>query len=188
MEARRALAVGGMQPGADLPADWTVILGSEHHAVNMALGDGEATLSRNGGKAHTLVTDWVPGTNLFEAVLDGEPFAVSFSQRKGGLFVRHRGAALPVIVCSPRHGELYHKLPEKVAPDTSKLIISPMPGLVVSMDVQVGQEVKAGEGVCVVEAMKMQNIIRAEANGKVSAIHVDAGAAVAADEVMVEFE
>ena len=72
-------------------------------------------------------------------------------------------------------------------PDTSKLVISPMPGLVVSMDVAVGQEVQAGEAVCVVEAMKMQNIIRAEATGTVKAINVEAGASVAADEIMVEF-
>ena len=66
--------------------------------------------------------------------------------------------------------------------------MSPMPGLVVSMDVELGQEVKSGEAVCVVEAMKMQNIIRAEADGVVKAINVGAGDSVAADEIMVEFE
>ena len=74
------------------------------------------------------------------------------------------------------------------AADLSKLIMSPMPGLVVSMDVEIGQEVKSGEAVCVVEAMKMQNIIRAEADGVVKAINVGAGDSVAADENMVEFE
>ena len=83
--------------------------------------------------------------------------------------------------------DLHARLPEKEKPDTSKLIISPMPGLVVSMDVELGQEVQEGEAVCVVEAMKMQNIIRAEANGTVKAINVGAGDSVAADEIMVEF-
>lgn len=173
--------------GANFPSDWVVILGGRQYPVELELGDGEATLKR-GETGQTLVTQWVPGTNLFEGTLDGNAFAVSFERKKTGLHIRHRGAGLPVTVCSPRLAELYAGLPEKEAADTSKLIISPMPGLVVSMDVELGQEVKSGEGVCVVEAMKMQNIIRAEADGVVKAINVEAGNPVAADEIMVEFE
>ena len=170
--------------------DWVVILGKAQHVLKVTLREGEATLKigKGKGKSHTLVTNWLPGSNLFEGVLDGEAFAVSFEPKKNGLHIRHRGATERVIVCSPTQAALYARLPEKEAPDTSKLIISPMPGLVVSMDVALGQEVKAGEGVCVVEAMKMQNIIRAEADGKVKAINVEAGSPVAADEIMVEFE
>ncbi|MEM8633538.1 MAG: acetyl/propionyl/methylcrotonyl-CoA carboxylase subunit alpha [Pseudomonadota bacterium] len=167
--------------------NWSVLLGSDRYDLSVELGAGEATIMRE-DKNHSLVTDWLPGKNLFEGILDGEAFAVSFSRSKTGSIVRHRGAALPVIVTRPRIADLYQRLPEKEAPDTSKLIMSPMPGLVVSIDVEVGQDVKPGEGVCVVEAMKMQNIIRAEAEGKVKAINVEPGAAVAADEVMVEFE
>lgn len=176
--------------------DWVMILGREHYPISVLIQDdplsdedGETLASlKVNGKAYDLTTDWVPGTNLFEGALDGVPFAVSFEPRKSGLHIRHRGAAERLTICSPRQAELYARLPEKEAPDTSKLIISPMPGLVVSMDVEVGQEVKAGEGVCVVEAMKMQNIIRAEADGKVASINVGAGDAVAADEIMVAFE
>ena len=176
--------------------EWVVILNGEHHTVRMLIEDDplygdtdDVTASMQYGEtSYELVTNWLPGTNLFEGVLNGTPFALSFEPKKSGLHIRHRGAIMPVTVCSPRHAELYARLPEKEAPDTSKLIISPMPGLVVSMDVAVGQEVKSGEGVCVVEAMKMQNIIRAEADGVVKAINVEAGAAVAADEIMVEFE
>ena len=82
---------------------------------------------------------------------------------------------------------MHARLPEKQKPDTSKLIMSPMPGLVVSVAVTVGQDVKAGEAVCIVEAMKMQNIIRAEADGVVKTVNAAAGASVAADEVLVEF-
>ncbi|WP_332772704.1 acetyl-CoA carboxylase biotin carboxyl carrier protein subunit, partial [Phenylobacterium sp.] len=82
---------------------------------------------------------------------------------------------------------LHEKLPPKQAADTSKLILSPMPGLVVSLDVAVGQEVKTGEQVAIVEAMKMQNIIRAERDGTVKTIGATAGDSVAADEVLVEF-
>ena len=92
------------------------------------------------------------------------------------------------LVCTPLTASLHARLPEKPKPDTSKLIISPMPGLVVSVDVEIGQTVEEGEAVCIVEAMKMQNIIRAEATGVVKAINVGAGDSVAADEIMVEFE
>ena len=89
---------------------------------------------------------------------------------------------------SPRVAELYARLPEKAAPDTSKLIQSPMPGLVVSIPVVVGQEVKTGETVAIIEAMKMQNILRAERDGVVKAVSAKDGDPVAADDVLVEFD
>lgn len=187
LRARRAGEAQAGNAGDWFQTDWVVILGGKQYPVYFELGKGEAFL-KLGKSKHTLVTAWVPGNNLFEGTLDGAAFAVSFHQKKNGLHIRHRGVAKPVTVCSPRLAELYARLPEKEAADMSKLIISPMPGLVVSMDVALGQEVKAGEGVCVVEAMKMQNIIRAEADGKVKTINVDAGSPVAADEIMVEFE
>ncbi|MGE3866703.1 MAG: biotin/lipoyl-containing protein, partial [Hyphomonadaceae bacterium] len=96
------------------------------------------------------------------------------------------GVRVNAIVCSPRAAALHQLIPEKEPADTSKYILSPMPGLVVSIEVQAGQEVKTGEGVAVVEAMKMQNIIRAERDGVVAKVEVAAGASVAADEVLVE--
>ena len=121
-------------------------------------------------------------------MLAGQPIAVKVADRTEGYIVRHRGVRLTALVCTPTVAELHKRLPEKEKPDLSKLIISPMPGLVVSVDVELGQEVQEGEAVCIVEAMKMQNIIRAEANGTVKAINVGAGDSVAADEIMVEFE
>ncbi|MFZ3007930.1 MAG: biotin/lipoyl-containing protein, partial [Phenylobacterium sp.] len=94
---------------------------------------------------------------------------------------------LNVLVLTPRSAELHEKLPPKKAADTSKMILSPMPGLVVTLDVIPGQLVRAGEAVCVVEAMKMQNIIRAERDGTVKTVGAKAGDSVAADEVLVEF-
>ena len=187
--SRRAADTSGrMSPTPDARRDWIVILGDKHHPVTLDLGDdGEAEITINGGKTHTLVTGWYPGQHLVEGLLDGQPFAVKFADRTEGYLFRHRGVALRALVCTPNVADLHARLPEKEKPDTSKLIISPMPGLVVSMDVELGQEVQEGEAVCVVEAMKMQNIIRAEANGTVKAINVGAGDSVAADEIMVEF-
>ncbi|MCH2457765.1 MAG: acetyl/propionyl-CoA carboxylase subunit alpha, partial [Henriciella sp.] len=129
-----------------------------------------------------------PGTHLLEGTIDGEPFAVKFADKTEGYLLRHRGVAVRALVCTPLTAKMLERLPEKPKPDTSKLIISPMPGLVVSVDVEVGQQVEEGEAVCIVEAMKMQNIIRAEATGTVKTINVGAGDSVAADEIMVEFE
>ncbi|HRK68865.1 MAG TPA: acetyl/propionyl-CoA carboxylase subunit alpha, partial [Hyphomonas sp.] len=187
--ARRAEQVSGrMAPAKAARKDWVVILGDKHHPVGIDLGkDGEAQITVNGGKAHSLVTSWQPGQHLVEGVLDGKPFAVKFADRTEGYLFRHRGVALRALVCTPFVADLHARLPEKPKADTSKLIISPMPGLVVSMDVALGQEVQEGEAVCIVEAMKMQNIIRAGTNGTVKAINVKAGDSVAADEIMVEF-
>ena len=101
--------------------------------------------------------------------------------------IRHRATTLHVLVLSPRSAELHRKLPPKKAADTSKMVLSPMPGLVVSIDVAEGQSVRSGEIVAVLEAMKMQNILRAERDGVVKAVSVKSGDSVAADEVLVEF-
>lgn len=169
--------------------EWVVILGDDHHPVTIELGDfGEATITIEGGKSHSFVSGWQPGIHLLEAVLDGEPFAIKLADRTEGYMLRHRGVAMRALVCTPEIAKLHARLPEKEKPDMSKLIVSPMPGLVVSIDVELGQEMQEGEGVCVVEAMKMQNIIRAEAAGTVKSINVAAGDSVAADEIMVEFD
>ena len=188
--SRRAAQISGQMsdPVASMRKDWVVILGDKHHPVTIDIGkDGEAQITVNGGKAHSLVTSWQPGEHLVDGVLDGKPFAVKFADRTEGYLFRHRGVALRALVCTPFVADLHGRLPEKPKADTSKLVISPMPGLVVSMDVTMGQEVQEGEAVCIVEAMKMQNIIRAGATGTVKAINVKAGDSVAADEIMVEF-
>ncbi len=184
---RAGQITGRMAPMAALRRDWVCILGDQHIPFELELGDGEATISML-GKSHSLVTDWIPGQPLFEGVLDGTRFAVKLADRTEGYVVRHRGVRLRALVCSPAVAVLHQRLPEKEKPDLSKLIISPMPGLVVSVDVEVGQNVQAGEAVCIVEAMKMQNIIRAEATGIVKAVNVAGGDSVAADAIMVEFE
>ena len=131
--------------------------------------------------------DWRPGLAQFRAELDGEPFTAEVSRVADGFVIRHRAARARVRVLTPHTAELYARLPEKVAADTSKLIASPMPGLVVAIPVAVGQEVKAGETVAIIEAMKMQNILKAERDGVVKAVSAAAGDPVAADDVLVEF-
>ncbi|MCZ4298349.1 acetyl-CoA carboxylase biotin carboxylase subunit [Henriciella marina] len=186
--ARRAEQISGrMSEPEAARKDWVVILDKHHQDIELELGDDSAKVSID-GKTHLLETEWKPGTHLLEGTIDGEPFAVKFADKTEGYLLRHRGVAVRALVCTPLTAKMLERLPEKPKPDTSKLIISPMPGLVVSVDVEVGQQVEEGEAVCIVEAMKMQNIIRAEATGTVKTINVGAGDSVAADEIMVEFE
>ncbi|MEL6387028.1 MAG: acetyl/propionyl/methylcrotonyl-CoA carboxylase subunit alpha [Pseudomonadota bacterium] len=187
LQANRAAQVSGRLTEAGAPrTDWVVILGDEHHPIALSLEDGAATITLDGA-SHTFVSNWRPGSQLVEGILDGEAVAVKCADRTEGFMMRHRGVTKRVLVCTPDVAALHAALPEKEKPDTSKLIMSPMPGLVVSVDVAIGQDVKEGEAVCVVEAMKMQNIIRADADGVVKAVNVVSGDSVAADEIMIEF-
>ena len=133
------------------------------------------------------VIDWRPGLAQFRAVLDDLPFTAEVKRVADGFEIRSRAARARVRVLPPAIAELYGRLPETAAADTSKLIQSPMPGLVVSIPVQPGQEVKSGEPVAIIEAMKMQNILRAERDGVVKTVRVRDGDSVAADDVLVEF-
>ena len=130
---------------------------------------------------------WRPGAALFSGRLDGSPFTVQVAPAVEGFRIRHRAASLRVLVLTPTSADLHERLPEKTPPDTSRLVVSPMPGLVVSMDVAPGEEVKEGQVICVIEAMKMQNILRAERDGVIKSIGAKAGDSVAADDVLAEF-
>ena len=172
-------------------SDWTVLVGGETVSASLAVDDDENLAITLPDEERTLILseiDWSPGLAQFRACLDGTPFTAEVSRVPDGFTIRHRAMRARVRVLSPRHAELYARLPEKVAPDTSKLIQSPMPGLVVAVPVTVGQEVKEGETVAIIEAMKMQNILKAERDGVVKIIGAKAGDPVAADDVLVEFE
>ncbi|HYD74070.1 MAG TPA: acetyl/propionyl/methylcrotonyl-CoA carboxylase subunit alpha [Candidatus Binatia bacterium] len=184
--ARRATQTSGrINPPNGWQRDWVVILDKVHHLTHVDLDDAGADVVID-GKKHRFDTTTRPGARVIEGKFDGEPSAVKIKTAPEGYTLRLRGVTARAMVATPRGADLYKKIPEKQKADTSKLILSPMPGLVISIDAKPGQEVKAGEGVAVVEAMKMQNIIRAERDGVVAKVHAAAGASVAADEVMIE--
>jgi propionyl-CoA carboxylase alpha chain len=169
--------------------EWVVVENGERRPVRVANGGDTFTVEFLGeGRKLTLEqTDWRPGKPVFAGVLDGTPFTVQVQPAAEGFKIRHRGASAHVLVLTEKSAELHEKLPPKQAADTSKMVLSPMPGLVVSLDVTVGGEVRSGEVVAIIEAMKMQNIIRAERDGVVKAVNSKAGESVAADEVLIEF-
>jgi propionyl-CoA carboxylase alpha chain len=188
--AGRARRIGKGLAGPLARTEWTVVVGEgapRHVKLNpkgreldVILTDENRTLVLEG-------IDWRPGKAVFRGALDGKPFTVEVHPAAEGFVIRHRAAKARVLVLTPLSAELHQRLPKREAADTSKLIISPMPGLVVSLHVEVGQEVQAGETVAIIEAMKMQNIIKAERTGIVKMIGAKAGDSVAADEVLVEF-
>jgi propionyl-CoA carboxylase alpha chain len=182
--ARRAGGAGLMVRDA-----WVVAINGAERKVRIT--ESEAGLAiellDEGRTLNLQGVEWRPGQAQFKGELDGRVFTTTVKARDDGFLIRHRAAEARVLVSTPKVAELYARLPAKVAADTSKLVLSPMPGLVVSLDVTAGQEVKEGETVAVIEAMKMQNIIKAERDGVVKAVGPKAGDSVAADEVLVEF-
>jgi propionyl-CoA carboxylase alpha chain len=171
-----------------LRADWIVIENGERRPVRVANGAALTVEFTDDSRTLTLADiQWRPGKPTFSGTMDGTAFTVQVRPAPEGFVIRHRGAQAHVLVLTPRSAELHGKLPPKTAADTSRMVLSPMPGLVVSIDVIAGQEVKTGEIVAVLEAMKMQNILRAERDGTVKTVNAKSGDSVAADEVLVEF-
>ena len=114
--------------------------------------------------------------------------ALKVERRTEGFRIRYRGADLDVKVRTPRAAELARLMPEKLPPDTSKMLLCPMPGVVVSIAVAEGDEVQEGQKLATVEAMKMENVLRAERKAKVKKINAAPGASLAVDAVIMEFE
>ncbi len=130
---------------------------------------------------------WTPGQNVFNGLIDGVPFVAQIVKSLDGYRLWHRGASVLAKVLTPRAAELAHFMIERIPPDTSKFLLCPMPGLVVSINVEEGQDVKAGEPLAVVEAMKMENVLRAEKDGTVLKVNAKKGDSLAVDAVILEF-
>jgi propionyl-CoA carboxylase alpha chain len=180
-------------PQAGAPHEFVVILDGQNFAVEVRLAEGGAGSAQLWMPALSsdpleLLTHWTPGASLFEGRLGDESFALEIGFGAEGYTLSHRGYRAPVLVCTPRAAELHARLPEKAPVDTAKLVTSPMPGLVVSIAVEPGQEVKVGQALMVVEAMKMENVLRAEVDGVIKSVSSAPGDSVAADELLIEFE
>ena len=147
-----------------------------------------ATVRFEDGQSMRVVSDWTPGQQLARLEVDGELLVLKVGAMPGGFRARVRGADLACSVLSPRLAELAAIMPEKLAPDTSKLLLCPMPGLVVRIDVEEGDEVFDGQPLAMVEAMKMENVLRAERRAKVGKVHAKPGDSLAVDAVILEFE
>ncbi|MEL7467928.1 MAG: biotin/lipoyl-containing protein, partial [Pseudomonadota bacterium] len=151
-------------------------------------GQGAVEVTFDDGQTMVVEGNWTPGDTLTTAMIDGVRTSVKVDPITSGFRVRYRGADLEVKVRSPRAAELAALMPEKLPPDTSKMLLCPMPGLVVSIVVEEGQEVQDGQALATVEAMKMENVLRSEKKVVVKKINAKAGDSLAVDDVIMEFE
>ncbi|WP_421792022.1 acetyl-CoA carboxylase biotin carboxylase subunit [Hyphobacterium sp.] len=197
MTRRAARTSGRLTPLPRIYTDeWDVLMDKQRIAVDIDLPDaaiGGGTPAKlimpelDGGPVK-LESAWLPGEHVFDGLMDDEHFAVEFKNLTEGYRLRHRGYTTTAIVATHRSADLHAILPERDTSASAKQVTSPMPGLVVTLEAQAGDEVKAGAPLLVVEAMKMENVIRAEMDGVVKQIAVEAGQSVSADELLVEFE
>ena len=167
--------------------DWVVSVQGHDFTVDIAADPNGSTVHFETG-SHRIASDWTPGKSLALMNVDGTDIALKVEKCTSGFRIRFRGADMKVTVRSPRQAELAKLMIEKTPPDTSKLLLCPMPGLIVKVEVAIGDEVQEGQSLCTVEAMKMENILRAERKSVVSKIHVAPGDSLAVDTIIMEFE
>jgi len=167
--------------------DWVVSVQGHDFTVDIAADPNGSTVHFETG-SHRIASDWTPGKSLALMNVDGTDIALKVEKCTSGFRIRFRGADMKVTVRSPRQAELAKLMIEKTPPDTSKLLLCPMPGLIVKVEVAIGDEVQEGQSLCTVEAMKMENILRAERKSVVSKIHVAPGDSLAVDAIIMEFE
>ncbi|MGL1834137.1 acetyl-CoA carboxylase biotin carboxylase subunit [Rhodocyclaceae bacterium SMB388] len=187
-EDRRAL-ISGQMPGHErvVGDDFTVIRGEERTLVSVTPAEGGYDL-QIGSELFAVRSDWQFGEILMHGTLNGKPFTLQVARDGLQYLLSHNGTQASLLVMSARWAELQAVMPVKLPPDMSKFLLSPMPGLLREVTVSEGQEVKAGEKLAVIEAMKMENVLKAEQDGKVRKVVARPGASLSVDEIIVEFE
>ncbi|MCK3780263.1 acetyl/propionyl/methylcrotonyl-CoA carboxylase subunit alpha [Ensifer sesbaniae] len=168
--------------------DWVVSLADRDLAVTAGASADGSFVSFADGTSVTIAGDWAPGRTLATFNIDNEPMSVKVELVGTALRLRWRGIDVVTHVRSPRVAELARLMPKKLPPDTSRMLLCPMPGVITSVSVKAGDTVEAGQALAVVEAMKMENILRAEKRAVVKRVAVAAGASLAVDELIMEFE
>jgi propionyl-CoA carboxylase alpha chain len=182
--AERRLAESEAGPAPDA---LTVLLDGAPHAVTLRAEPGGYAVE-SGGETCLAASDWNPADRLLHLRSEDRVATVQIDRLRGRAFrLTHRGVTRRAQVLRRRAAELLRMMPVKAAADTSRLVLSPMPGLLTALVVKEGQEVKAGEALAVVEAMKMENVLRAERDGTVAKLRAAAGDSLAVDQVILEF-
>jgi len=162
------------------------LLGCDEYALTIEEDGQQYTVSTDAG-TWIIETSWRPVQPLFECLMNGEPLTFQVECIEGLSWVISSGGSKSAVRILPPHvAELAHKMPPKIAKDTSRLVCSPMPGLVVQLHAKVGQSVKIGDPIAVIEAMKMENVIRAAKDGIIESLHIHAGDSVFVDQKLAE--
>ncbi len=188
VQAAREGQISGQLPGwRPRPrTEWMVRLGDENLEVSASVAE-PLVIVEVGGARHELLLEWRPGWPLARATIEGRTAVVQVDPCPEGFRLSHGGIEVQALVRTRDAAEFAARVPPKLPPDTSKFLLSPMPGLIVSIAVATGEPVKAGQELAVLEAMKMENVLRAERDGVVEEIRIEPGATVAADQVLIAF-
>ena len=184
----RDVKISGQFPGHELQPDdnWVVVFGDEYYdvAINSHGNDYKVDLN---GKTFAITSPWRVGTPIFEGTINGHSVVVQVDRTGITWKLAHAGKQAKALVLTRQAGKLHRLMPHKAPPDMSKFLLSPMPGLLRAVEVKEGQEVKAGETLAVIEAMKMENILKAERDCVVKKLHAQTGESLAVDQKIMEF-
>ncbi|MBT7745926.1 MAG: biotin/lipoyl-binding protein, partial [Alphaproteobacteria bacterium] len=184
-EANGPGQLAGYHP--QVPNQWSVVLNEQEHIVEVAI-EGPITNITLDGRLIAVHSDWQFGDLLFSGTVNGDDVAVKIERQPGGYKVARRGADTVIAVRSRKAAVLAAKMPVKEPADLSRFLLSPMPGLVVEIKVVEGEEVKAGQQLAIIDAMKMENVLLAENDGVVATVKAAAGDSLATDQIIIEFE
>lgn len=188
-EIRRTKISGRMDNHERRVGDnWVVTLQNNNYELNIVADQLGSTVRFEDGLRIRVEGSWTPGDQLANMLVDDTRLTMKVGKITGGFRIRNCGADLKVLVRSKLQSELAQYMIKKDPPDTSKILMCPMPGLIVKIDVEVGDLVQEGQALCTVEAMKMENILRAERATRVKKINANAGDSLAVDETIMEFE
>ncbi|HTN27129.1 MAG TPA: acetyl/propionyl/methylcrotonyl-CoA carboxylase subunit alpha [Burkholderiales bacterium] len=185
---QRAVRTTGRLAGHERKVEnsWVVLMGHERYLLEVEPIDGGIRV-RYGTELHDLQSSWKIGQTFLHAMWDGVPVTMQVERRGIHYRILHDGAEVDAVVMTTHAAELLARMPEKAAPDLSRFLLSPMPGLLREVAVAPGQEVKVGEKLAVIEAMKMENILKADSDGVVEAVLANAGDSVAVDQPILRF-
>jgi propionyl-CoA carboxylase alpha chain len=170
-----------------VPEDWVVVMNNEHHPVSVVPANGGHNVAFD-GNIYAVRSNWEFGQHLFHGTINGEEVFVQVERVDQTYRLFHGGSQANVMILTPRVAELLQYMPVKAPPDMSKYLLSPMPGLLVSLAVTKGDAVNAGNELAVVEAMKMENALHAERDGIVARINYEVGASLAVGDKILELE
>jgi propionyl-CoA carboxylase alpha chain len=185
----RAAQIHGQLDGHErqVPEDWVAVIKNQHHPISVVPVEGGYDVRVN-DNTYAVRSNWTFGQQLFNGTINGEEVFVQVERDQQTYRLYHGGSQADVSILAPRAAELLHHMPVKVAPDMSKFLLSPMPGLLVSLSAKEGDTVRAGKQLAVVEAMKMENTLHAERDGVVAKVNYEIGASLAVGDKILELE
>jgi len=188
-DAKRATSITGQTPGRErqIGTRWVVSIDDDSYPITIREKPDGYVVKYERQKI-SVESAWILGNRLFQGTVDDKPVSVIVEYAAGGFMLTHSGSTVKVTVRTPRVAELTKFMPKGGQKTVQNLLMSPISGLVVAVKVEKGEEVKAGQELAIIEAMKMENIITAEHDAKIAKIHIKAGDQIQANQMVMEFE